>query len=148
MHSLATFLFPAHLASVTILSLLLADWNCSGFISFNSCQNMGQAQVTVLSPNEVSRDTEPFVLTVEGDGFTPESEILWGGTALETRFVDGQHLQSTITQETLDSADGASVGSSGGSVESSVRISVRSPVPAGNGSCPKGNTTGRFLVVR
>jgi len=52
---------------------------------------------------------ESVPLTVNGDGFVAQSQILWNGRALPTTFTDPRQLQATITQQTLDSF-GSSVG--------------------------------------
>jgi hypothetical protein len=50
-----------------------------------SCQEVGlQAQVTSLSPDSIPHDVESVALTVEGNGFTSKSQIMWKGNALPT----------------------------------------------------------------
>jgi hypothetical protein len=104
-------------ALIAVLTLLLSGWTCS--IEFHSCQGAAlQPQITSLSPTSVPSDANSVPLTVDGSGFTPQSQILWNGSTLDTTFMDSHHIQATITQETFESF--------GGSAGSSVQISVRS----------------------
>jgi hypothetical protein len=100
------------IALIAVLTLLFSGWTCSGM--FVSCQGVSQAQITSISPGHIPSDTNSVPLTVAGSGFTPQSQIMWNGSSLETTFVDSQHLQTTITRETFDSFGGGN----------SVRISV------------------------
>jgi hypothetical protein len=114
------------LTLIATLTLLLSGWTCSVF--FASCQGVGsQVQATSLEPKTVPRDTEPILLTVGGDGFDPQSMILWNGNALATTFVDSRHLQAEISQQTFESFGG----SSGDNVQISVK-SARSVDHCGN----------------
>jgi len=133
------FSLPIRLALVGVLTLLLSGWTCSVF--FVSCQGVGtQPQITSLSPDTISSDAETVVLTVEGNGFTPQSHILWNGNALETTLMDSHHLQTTITQQTFDSF--------GGSAGSSVQISVNSQRSAVDTGCPiNGNSAALGLAI-
>ena len=116
------------IALVAVFALLLSGWTCSGM--FESCQGaMAQPQITSLSPGSVPGDASSVPLTVEGSGFSPQSQILWNGSTLETTFLDSRHLQTTITQETFASF--------GGVTGSSVRIAVRPVGAGGDGGCPK-----------
>ena len=132
--------FPlVRMAFIAVLTLLLSGWTCSAF--FVSCQGVGtQPQITSLSPDTISSDAETVVLTVEGNGFTPQSQILWNGNALPTTLMDSHHLQTTITQQTFDSF--------GGSTGSSVQISARSQGSAADTVCPiNGNSAVLILVI-
>jgi hypothetical protein len=105
------------IALIVVLILLLSSWTCR--IEFDSCQGVAlQPQITSLSPSSVSSDTNSVPLVVDGSGFTPQSQILWNGSTLDTTFMDSHHIQATITQETFESF--------GGSAGSNVQISVRS----------------------
>ncbi len=88
-------------ALIPALSLLFSGWTCSAL--FLSCQGVGQSKVTSLSPDTIPIDAEPVLQTVEGIGFTPQSQIMWNGNALQTMFMDSYHLQTTVTQQTFDS---------------------------------------------
>ncbi len=118
------------IALIAALAALLSGWTCSGM--FVSCQGVSQAQITSLSPGHIPRDVNSVPLTVAGDGFTPQSQIMWNGSSLETTFVDSQHLQTTITRETVDSFGGGS----------RVRISVSQ----GSG-CPINGNAALALVI-
>lgn len=85
---------------------------------FVSCQGIAQPQIRSLSPNSIPSDAESVLLTVEGNGFTPQAQILWNGNALPTTVIDSEHLQVTITQQTFESF--------GGSAGNTVQISARS----------------------
>ena len=123
------------MALIAALTLLLSGWTCSAI--FVSCQGVvAQPQITSLSPDTVSSDSES-VLTVEGSGFAPQSQIMWNGNSLQTTLMDSHHLQTTITQQTFDSF--------GGSAGSSVQISVRQG--SGMGCPPGGNSATLLLVI-
>src|ERR1017187_7623183 len=108
---------PFHsIAIIAVLTLLSSGWTCSAM--FESCQGVSQAQINSLSPSNIPSDANSVPLTVDGSGFTPQSQILWNGSTLDTTFMDSHHIQATITQETFESF--------GGSAGSSVQISVRS----------------------
>ena len=130
------------IAMLAFLTLLLSGWStCAAIVSFNSCLGIvPQPLVTSVSPDPMPGDTEPVLLTVNGSGFVPQSQITWNGGALPTKFTDAGHLQTTITRQTFDSF--------GGSVGSSVEIAVRSqgsfPVPG----CPdSGNSATLVLLI-
>ena len=96
------------IALIAVLTLLLSGWTCSGM--FVSCQGVSQPQITSISPGKIPSDVNSVPLTVAGNGFTPQSQIMWNGSTLETTFLDAHHLQATIRQETLESfGDGSSV---------------------------------------
>jgi hypothetical protein len=121
------------IAFLVVLTLLLSAWGtCNAMIDFQSCQaSRPMAQLTSLSPGAVFGNAESVVLTVNGSGFTPQSQILWNGSALPSLFVDSHHLQTNITQQTF----AAFSGSAGSSVQLSVRTQgsgTGCPPPAGN----------------
>ncbi len=119
------------IALIAAVAALLSGWTCSG--SFVSCQGVSQAQITSISPGKIPSDANSVPLTVAGSGFTPQSQIMWNGSTLETTFLDSRHLQATITQETFDSFGGGS----------SVRISVSQGL-----GCPiRGNSAALDLVI-
>jgi hypothetical protein len=127
--------FPSiRIALIAALPLLLSGWTCSGM--FESCEGVSQAGVAALSPSNIPSDTNSVPLTVTGRGFTPKSRIRWNGSTLETTFLDSDHLQATITQQTFDDF--------GGSAGNSVQISV-----AAQGSgCPiSANSVTLVLVI-
>lgn len=78
-------------ALLAALTLLSSGWTCSAI--FLSCQGLAQSQVTSLSPDTIPIDAESALLTVDGSGFTSQSQIMWNGNALPTTFMDSQHLQ-------------------------------------------------------
>ena len=125
------------LALVATLTLLLSGWTCSAL--FLSCQGVAPLQVTALTPDTISSSTESVQLTAEGSGFTPQSQIMWNGNALPTTFINSRNLQTTITRQTLDSF--------GGSVNSSVKISVRSQASLDDLGCPIGGNTATLILV-
>ena len=130
--------FPLiRIALIAALTLLLSGWTCSAI--FLSCQGVGQSQVTSLSPDTIPSDANSVLLTVEGSGFTPQSQILWNGSALQTTFLDSHRLQTMITQQTFDSF--------GGSAGSSVQISVRSQGPGTDLGCPIGGNSAALVLV-
>jgi hypothetical protein len=131
--------FPLiHLALIATLALLLSGWTCSAM--FISCQGVGeQPQVASLSPDTIPSDTNSALLTVDGSGFTPQSQILWNGSSLQTTFLDSHRFQTTITQQTFDAFGGAAGGS--------VQISVRSQGSVTDLGCPIGGTSAPLVLV-
>jgi hypothetical protein len=130
------------IAFISVLTLLLSGWTtCYAIFGFNSCQgSVPQPQITSFSPGTIPSDEESLLLTVNGSGFVPQSQIIWNGSALQTTFMNPRHLQTTITQETLDSF--------GGSAGSNVQISVRSLGSVADLGCPiGGNSTTLVLVI-
>jgi len=134
--------FPSvHLALVAVLTLLLSGWTCNALFEFNSCQGVtAQPQIRSLSPGTIQGEAGSVLLTVDGSGFTPQSQILWNGSGLETTFTDSRHLQTTITRQTFESF--------GGAAGSSVQISVRSQGSvAGLGCSSGGNSAAMALLI-
>jgi hypothetical protein len=134
--------FPAvRIVVIAALTLLLAGWTtCSAMVDFNSCEgSVPQPQITSLLPGAISGDAESVVMTVNGSGFAPQSQIMWNGSALPTTFMDSRHLQTTITQQTFNLF--------GGSAGSSVQISVRSQGSVAVSGCPNGGNSATFALV-
>jgi len=130
--------FPLiRLALIAALTPLLSAWTCGAL--FLSCQGVGQAQVTSLSPSTIPRNAESILLTVDGKGFAPQSQITWNGSALQTTFMDSHHLRTTVTQQTLDSF--------GGSGGNNVQISVTSQASFDNFGCPIGGNSAILILV-
>ena len=134
--------FPSvRIAFVVILTLVLSGWTtCTAIVNFSNCPGtVPQPQVTSLLPDSIPGDAESVLLIVNGSGFVPQSQIMWNGSALQTRFVDSRHLQATITQRTFDSF--------GDSAGTSVQISVRSQGPAPVLGCPNGGNSATLVLV-
>jgi hypothetical protein len=131
--------FPLiRVALIAALTLLLSGWmTCSAI--FLSCQGVAQTQVTSLSPDAIPSDAELVLLTADGSGFTPRSQIMWNGNPLQTTFVDSHHLKTTVTQQTFDSF--------GGSVGNNVQISVRSQASFDDLGCPIGGSSATLVLV-
>jgi hypothetical protein len=106
-------------------------------VDFNSCQSTAIAQLTSLTPGAIPGNSESVLLTLNGSGFTPQSRILWDGSALPSVFMDSGHLQTTITQQTFASF--------GGSSGSSVQISVKTLGSATG--CPIGGNSATLELV-
>jgi IPT/TIG domain len=131
--------FPlVHIGFIAVLTLLLSGWTCRAM--FISCQGVGeQPQITSISPDAIPSDQSSVLLTVDGSGFTAQSQIMWNGNALQTTFENSRQLQTTITQQTFDSF--------GGSTGSNVQISVSSPESISGFGCPIGGSSGSLFVV-
>ena len=126
----------ALIAALTLV--LLSGWTCSAI--FLSCQGVAQSQVTSLSPDTIPSNAESVLLTVDGSGFSPQSQITWNGNQLQTTFMDSHHVQTRVTQQIFDSF--------GGSVGNNVQISVRSPASFDDLGCPiGGNSTTLVLFI-
>jgi hypothetical protein len=134
-------LLLVRIAFTTALTLLLSGWTtCNALFVFNSCQgSVPQPKITSLSPGAIQGDAESVLLVVDGSGFVPQSQIMWDGSALPTTFMDSRHLQTTITQQTLDS-----FGDSAGSI---VQISVRSLASVADLGCPTGGNSATLVLV-
>ena len=133
--------FPSNpsirIALIAVLTLLLSGWTCSAL--FISCQGVGaQPQINSLSPDNIPNDADSVVLIVLGSGFTPHSQIRWNGNTMQTTFMDSQHLQTTITQQTFESFGGSA---------GSVQISVSSQGSAADSGCPVENSAALALVI-
>ena len=139
--SFGTLRKPFRLTRVALIAaqiLLLCGWTCGAL--FVSCQGVGdQPQVTSLSPDNIPSDVSSVLLTVEGSGFTRQSQIMWNGSSLQTSFVDSHRLQTMINQQTFESF--------GGSAGSSVEISVRSQESVSGLGCPIGGSSAVLLLV-
>jgi len=123
---------------IAALTLLLSGWTCSAM--FISCQGVGeQPQLSSISPDAIPSDANSVLLSVDGSGFTPQSQIMWNGNALPTTFTNSRQLQTTIGQQTFDSF--------GGSAGSNVQISVSSPESISDFGCPIGGSSGRLFLV-
>ena len=127
--------FWTGIALIVVLTLLLSGWTCSAI--FVSCQSISQQpQIAVLSPDIISGDTNSVLLTVNGNGFTAQSQIVWNGNSLQTTFLDSTRLQTTITQQIFESF--------GGAPGSSVNISV---TPGMTFGCPNGGNSNVLLLA-
>jgi hypothetical protein len=134
--------FPlVRIAFIAVLTLLLSGWStCNAIVNFSSCLGtVPQPLITSLSPDPMPGNTESVALIVNGSGFVPQSQILWNGSALQTTFMDSDHLRTTITQQTFDSF--------GGSAGSSVQIAVRSQGSVPVLGCPNGGNSATFVLV-
>jgi hypothetical protein len=122
------------------LPLVLSGWTCSAIVGFNSCLGIPpQPQITSLSPNAISADAQSVLLIVAGSDFVPQSQILWNGSALQTTFVDSQHIQASMTQQMLEQLS-ASPGSN-------VLISVSSVVSRPVVGCPVGGSSATLVLI-
>lgn len=128
------------IAFLAVMSFALSGWTCSAIIGFNSCLGIPAApQITVLSPNAISRNASSVLLIVIGNNFVPQSQILWNGNTLVTTFVDSSHLEATITQQTFAQF--------GGSSASTVLISVNSAVPVQVVGCPVPGSSATLILA-
>lgn len=123
------------------LTLVVSGWTCVAIVGFQSCLGLPTApQITSLSPNAISATEDSVLLIVSGNDFEPQSQILWNGNALPTAFIDSQHLQATITQQTFTLF--------GGAIGNNVLISVNTPVTTTVLGCPiQGSSTTFVLII-
>lgn len=74
-----------------------------------------------IRPTSVQAGAGPVDVTVHGDGFAPNSVVLWDGEERATTFLDGRRLRATIAASDTD-------------VGGEHDVSVHSPAPGGGGS--------------
>src|SRR5690606_15078292 len=74
-----------------------------------------------LSPTTAVAGGAQFTLTVTGQGFVPESQVLWNGAARATTYVSATELRATIAAEDVAAAG-------------AVAVAVQSPAPGGGTS--------------
>lgn len=130
---------PYRIALVLALVALLSAWTCTAIVNLNGCPDaFPHPQIGALSPNPISADIVSVVLSVEGTGFVPQSEIQWNKNTLPTTFVDSRHLQATVTQETFDTY--------GGSAGVNVSITVTSPGTNSVVGCPNGGNSSTTIL--
>ena len=138
LHNDSPFLL-VRIGLLVVLASALCGWTCTAIVGFQSCLGLPPApQIDSLSPNTVSVIADSVLLTVNGRAFVGQSQILWNGSALPTTFLDSQHLQTSITQQTFDHF--------GGSPGTGVLISVNSPVSAGIPGCAGGGTSATLVL--
>lgn len=130
---------PYLIALVLALASLCSAWTCSAVVNLDKCRGaVPYPQIGALSPNPISADTVSVVLTVDGTGFGPQSEILWNQNPLPTTFIDSRHLETTVTQETFNTY--------GGSAGKNVEITVRSPGSTYVVGCSNGGNSSTLLL--
>ncbi|MFT4113064.1 MAG: IPT/TIG domain-containing protein [Silvibacterium sp.] len=56
---------------------------------------------TQLSPALVQAGSAAFTLTIDGEGFTPSSSVLWNGTALATTYVGSGQLTVSVPSSSV-----------------------------------------------
>lgn len=78
-------------------------------------------QIGILTPSARTAGDTGFTLGVSGSGFTPVSEILFGGSALPTTFVSDSSLSAFVAAVFIDTAG-------------TVPVTVASPSPGGGTS--------------
>jgi hypothetical protein len=121
------------------LAALSCAWTCTAVVNLNGCPDaFPHPQIGALSPNPISSDIISVVLSIEGTGFVPQSEIQWNKNTLPTTLIDSLHLQATVTQQTFDSF--------GGSAGNSVMISVVSPGTNSLVGCPNGGNSSTLIL--
>jgi len=74
-----------------------------------------------LSPGAVSSGSAGFTLSVKGSNFLPESQVIFGGTARPTSFINSDELRIEVS-----AADIAAAGS--------INVRVNNPAPGGGSS--------------
>jgi len=123
------------------LTSVVSGWTCVAIVGFQSCLGLPPApQITSLSPNAISATADSALLIVSGNDFEPQSQILWNGNALPTTFIDSQHLQATVTQQTFTEF--------GGAIGNNVLISVNIPLTTTVLGCPiPGSSTTLVLII-
>ncbi len=132
---------PVRIACLAALTLLVSSWStCSAIVNFSSCPGaVPLPQITSLSPDAISGNAGSVLLTVNGSGFAPQSQILWNGSALPTTVVDSRRLETTITQQTFDSF--------GGLPGDSVLVSVMSAGATPIEGCPNGGASATLVLL-
>jgi|KBSMisStaDraftv2_1062788.scaffolds.fasta_scaffold49095_3 hypothetical protein len=128
------------IALIAGLTLVQSSWTCVAIVGFQTCLGLPAApQITSLSPNGISANVDSVLLMVSGNDFEPQSQILWNGNALSTTFIDSQHLQATITQQTFAQF--------GGAIGNNVLISVNTPVSNTVLGCPIPGSSATLILI-
>jgi hypothetical protein len=65
--------------------------------------------VTGIAPSRIPARSIGFQLSVNGSGFSGNSEVRWNGTALSTTYVSGSQLTANVSAANLVSAGNASI---------------------------------------
>ena len=138
---LRTPLISTRLLLLSAITLLLSGWStCSVMGAFVSCQtSFATPQATSLAPNSIPLETKSVVLNVNGSNFILNSQIMWNGNSLPTTFINSGLLQTTITDEMLDSF-GVDVGST-------VEITVASPKSITMVGCVNGGSSASLMLA-
>jgi hypothetical protein len=134
------FCKPFRVILILGLSSLLSAWTCTAVVNLRPCPGATPyPQIGALSPNPISADAVSVELIVEGNGFIPQSGILWNQNPLPTTFIDSRHLETTVTQSTFESY--------GGSAGTDVSITVTSPASTyGEAGCPDAGNSSTLLL--
>ena len=66
--------------------------------------------VTTLSPASWLVGGPDFTLTVNGTGFVPNTQVLWNGSALTTKFLTATQVTAAVPAATVSSAGAANIG--------------------------------------
>jgi len=98
---------PYRIGLILALASLSSSWMCTAVVNLDNCRAaVPYPQIGSVSPDPIPSAATSVVLTVEGSGFVPQSEILWNKSSLPTTFVDSRRLQTTVTQETYGDSAG------------------------------------------
>ncbi len=70
--------------------------------------------IVSIQPTTLPANSPGFDLVVNGNGFTPQSTILWNGAALATTFISSTQLRATVAGASLTTAGQNSISVSNG----------------------------------
>lgn len=134
-------LMAVRIAALALLTFTLSGWTtCTAIVGFDSCLAAdSQPHIHSLSPNTIFSNTTPVLLTVNGSNFVAQSQILWNGHAVQTRFLGSTRVQAEITRQTFESF--------GGTTGNTVLISVESPRSTTVVGCASESSGTLILVI-
>lgn len=90
--------------------------------------------IASLSPSSAATGSGDTPVTITGTGFGAASQVLLGGVAASTTFVDGSHLQATLSSGQLATAGTIAVSvtnpAPGGGTSGTLNFAVSNPAPS------------------
>jgi P pilus assembly chaperone PapD len=143
----------SYIASGGAHTITVYNGSPGGGVSVGVNFNVGTPPPTLtsLTPPLVYAGTPAFTLGAVGSGFAPASVVSWDGAPLGTTYVDGSHLNASISAAMVAVAGthAVTVSTPGGGVSSSVDFNVNHYAPILFGVSPTSVVagSGSFVVT-
>jgi CubicO group peptidase (beta-lactamase class C family) len=87
--------------------LLLLLFFCTGVLTFSQTANA--QTITAVNPASVNAGSQPFVLTVTGEGLKKKSKVQWNGAKLATTRLSSGELTAIVPADLLVTAGSAQI---------------------------------------